>query len=393
MRFLISLGCLAVLTACSPAKLARHTTGAAEPFLAGRDYFPDKAVVRYAKQFRVSYHGHYKVIDFDPTVPTRERLQYLLVQRGTPVPAGYPGAQIVQIPVSRYIHLHNAYYGLLERFQLVDGLAGIGSINGVTVPPILEGYASGRIREAGSGSHSNIEMAIGLDPEVIFLFYSAYPEYNVHPKLRELGIPAVQLADQFEPTPLGRAEWMKLMALFFNKEAEVNDAFDVIRARYEALAQLAQKATSRPRVLGGAPSSSQWMLFGGRNFQSKLISDAGAAYFWPGDAHQSLLNVSYEIVYDQSNETDRWLASSGMYYPSIDGLIARDRRLAWFRPVQQQRVFAFDRNLDRFRRIPYANYSLDKPDVLLADLIAVFHPELLPVHKFTFLRQVSPAQS
>lgn len=392
MRLLASVGCLAVLTACSPAELAVRPATKPEPFSAGRDYFPDKAVVRYARQFRVSYHGHYKVIDFDPTVPTRERLQYLLVQRGTPVPEGYPDAQVVQIPVNRYIHLHNAYYGLLEHFHLLDGLAGISSINGVTVPPILEGYRSGRIREAGSGSHSNIEMAIGLDPEVIFLFYSAYPEYNVHPKLRELGVPAVQLADQFEPTPLGRAEWMKLIALFFNCEAEVNRAFVAIQSRYEALVRLAEKAGSRPRVLGGAPSSSQWMLFGGRNFQSQLIADAGAEYFWPGDAHQSLLNVSYEIVYDQSNETDRWLASSGMYYPSIDGLIARDRRLAWFRPVQQRRVFAFDRNADRFRRIPYANYSLDRPDALLADLIAVFHPELLPVHNFEFLREVSAAR-
>lgn len=77
-----------------------------------------------------------------------------------------------------------------------------------------------------------------------------------------------------------------------------------------------------------------------------------------------------------------------MYYPSIDGLIARDRRLAWFRPVADRRVYAFDRNIDSQRRIPYANQSLDKPDVLLADLIAVFHPGLLPDHEFGFLREV-----
>lgn len=77
-----------------------------------------------------------------------------------------------------------------------------------------------------------------------------------------------------------------------------------------------------------------------------------------------------------------------MYYPSIDGLVARDRRLAWFRPVADRRVYAFDRNIDSQRRIPYANQSLDKPDVLLADLIAVFHPGLLPGHEFGFLREV-----
>jgi CheY-like chemotaxis protein len=42
------------------------------------------------------------------------------------------------------------------------------------------------------------------------------------------------------------------------------------------------------------------MLFGGRNFQAKLIGDAGGEYFWPGDAHQSLLNVNFELVYDRA---------------------------------------------------------------------------------------------
>lgn len=141
-----------------------------------RDYFPAKAEVRYAKQFRITYHRYYKVVDFNPTVPTRERLQYLLVQRGAPVPSGYPDAQIVRVPVTRYVHLHNAYFGLLERFALLDGLVGINSINGVTVQPILDGHHAGRIRETGAGNHSNIEIAIGLTPRRSF--FSIPPIWN-----------------------------------------------------------------------------------------------------------------------------------------------------------------------------------------------------------------------
>ena len=374
---------------CSTARLARQPAREAEPFQAGRDYFPAKTAIRYARQFRVSYHGHYKVVDFDPVVPTKERLQYLLVQRGAPVPRGYPDAQVVRVPLRRYVHLHSAYYGLIDRFGLLDGLAGINSINGVSVKSILVRHRDGLIKETGASNHSNIEIAIGLDPEAIFLFYSAFPESNIHPKFRELGIPAIQLADQFEPTPLGRAEWMKFFALFFNQEGEVSREFDAIAARYEALVRLAGSASGRPRVMGGSPTADQWLLFGGSNFQAQLIRDAGAEYFWPGQDHQSLLYANYETVFDRSNETDRWLAASGMYYPSIGGLIARDRRLAWFRPVAERRVYAFDRNADAQRRIPYANQSLDKPDLLLADTIKMLHPELLPNHEFQFLRAVN----
>lgn len=48
-------------------------------------------------------------------------------------------------------------------------------------------------------------------------------------------------------------------------------------------------------------------------------------------------------------------------------------------------------NIDSKRRIPYANQSLDRPDVLLADLMAIFHPGLLPDHAFGFLRHVRSA--
>ncbi|MBN8731303.1 MAG: ABC transporter substrate-binding protein [Acidobacteria bacterium] len=382
---------LGLLTACSPARLSRPAGPAAGAFLAGHDYFPAKAEVRHATQFRVRYRGHYKVVDFDPTVPTRERIQYLLVQRGAPVPPGFPGAQVIRIPITRYTHLHPAWYGLIERFGLVDQLVGISSINGVTVKSVLERYETGRIHAAGSGAHSNIELAIGLEPEAIFLFYSAYPEYNIHPKLRELGVPAIQLADQFEPTPLGRAEWIKFFSLFFNREEIANREFDAIASRYESLSRRANAAQPRPRVMGGAPSSDNWLLFGGRNFQARLIHDAGADYFWPGADHHSLITANFELVFDRSLDTSHWLTASGMFYPSIDGLIARDRRLAWFRPVAEHRVYAFDRNADHLRRIPYSNQSLDKPDDLLADLVAAFHPQLLPHHRYQFLRDVREA--
>lgn len=381
------------IVSCAPARLMQSVADSAEaPFDPSRDYFPHKVTIRYASQFRVTYHKHYKVVEFDPTVPTREKIRYVLVQRGTPVPRGFAGAYVVQVPVRRYAMLHQTYLGVLEPLGLKEGLAAIANHRSVTIPWIREAYERKQIREAGVGTHANIEMTIGLNLDVVFLFYSAYPEYNLHPKLQELGQASAMLADQFEPSPLGRAEWIKFLSLFFNREREAEALFNPVAGRYEGLSRKANAIANRPTVMIGAPGSDSWMVSGNRNYFAQLLRDAGADSFWPGEEYHSLLQANYEMVFDRSLESAVWFTASGMYYPSIEVLLARDPRLAWFRPVERRQVFAFDRNADRQRRMPYSDQSLDKPDVLLADVLTVLHPELVAGHQRGFLRQVTEAQ-
>jgi iron complex transport system substrate-binding protein len=53
------------------------------------DYFPEKVQFRHSVQLAVSYHKHYKVATFEPSIATQEKLRYALVQRGAPVPKGF----------------------------------------------------------------------------------------------------------------------------------------------------------------------------------------------------------------------------------------------------------------------------------------------------------------
>ena len=122
---------------------------------------------------------------------------------------------------------------------LQDQLVGVASINGIAVPEILDRYHRGHVREVGSGTHSSIELALALDPDVVFTFYSAFADSNTHPKLWDVGITGVPLADHFEPTPLGRSEWMKFVALFFNQERRAEEVFSAIAERYDRMRQRA----------------------------------------------------------------------------------------------------------------------------------------------------------
>jgi iron complex transport system substrate-binding protein len=354
------------------------------------DYFPEKVGFEYAKQLRVSYHGNYKVVEFNPSVHTKETFRYVLVQCGTPAPKGYEGARSVQIPVQRFTLNHVEYGATVVRLGVLDRLVGVPSLLAYTTPGILERARRGEIHEVGSRSHSSLEPTVAVDPDVAFLFYSAYPNANLHPQLWQLGVEGVPLASQFEPHRLGRSEWIKLFALFFNRERQADEMFTQAARRYEDLARRASAAGNRPEVLLGVPNGRDiWALAGGRNFMSQLVWDAGGQYFWRDDLAGSLVLADYERVLDESLGTAVWIGGNGVNRISTrQELIRNDPRLAFFAPMEHGDVFAGDRGLDKRRAMPYSDQSLDKPDVVLADFVSALHPDLLPGYQPVFLRKL-----
>src|ERR1700716_10593 len=92
----LSLSVLFSLSCRQPAS-KKEATAAGE---AG-DAFPSaKAVLKYAHGFSIDYYDHYKVVRIlNHTGNKTDTLKYLLVQEGSSTPAGYPGAQVVTIPV------------------------------------------------------------------------------------------------------------------------------------------------------------------------------------------------------------------------------------------------------------------------------------------------------
>jgi iron complex transport system substrate-binding protein len=376
--------------AISAPLTANLRDGCADHFEPGFDYFPDKSTFHYAQQVRVSYHGNYKVIDFIPAVHTQETFRYVLVQCGTPPPSGYPGARVVQVPAGRFVLNDAAYGSAVVRLGLLDQLVGISSFLSYTTPEILARKQSGRIREVASRSHSPLEATIAVDPDLVFLFYSAYPNANLHPQLSRMGVAGIPMAGHFEANLLARSEWIKLMALFFNSEREAEAVFAPAAARYEELAGRSRSVGHRPDVLLGFPSDRDtWALNGGRNFMAQLIWDAGGHYFWSNQQAGSLVKADFERILDEALDTSIGLGTTGVSrVNSRRALIERDARMAFFTPVAKDGVQASNRGMDDRHAQPYADQSMDKPDIVLSDVVSALHPELLPGYKPIFFQKL-----
>lgn len=67
-------------------------------------------------------------------------------------------------------------------------------------------------------------------------------------------------------------------------------------------------------------------------------------------------------------------------------MLAADARYGQFQAFQKGRVFNNNARLSEQGGNDYWERGVMEPDVVLADLIKIFHPELLPEHTLKYFR-------
>lgn len=341
------------------------------------NYFPERTTFSHATQLSVDYGKSWKRVAFRPTVATGDRLEYLLVQCGTPVPQHNADTVVITVPISRIVTGNPAMLGAADELGIVDRIAGMTQPDSATVPSVVERVAKGQIITAGGWTHGNIEPILALEPDVYLTFYSSYPQYDMHPRLRRLGVRPFPQADHLEPTPLGRAEWIKMLALLTNREGQANEVFAEIEADYRRIAGLISSEIERPLVMAGfASGRSIFELFGGRNQRAQLVRDAGGRFALEDDTFAgSWLITGFERIYLRGAEAPIWFgAPAGL--KGVDAFVSSNPLHAWFRAVRERKVFTLDKGYKGLWAYRYVDQSMTKPHVLLAETIRVLHPKL-----------------
>lgn len=371
---------------------ANLTTGCVENFDPTVDYFPAKVTPDYAIGWTVEYHNHYKVV----TLPTpwnnaTETFQYLLVQCGAPTPEGYFDTPVIEVPIKRMITMSSTQLPHLVKLDRLDALVGHTDFDTVNTPEVRALIAAGKLVQVGSGPQVNIEAVIEADPDLIMPFGLGNPEQDAHPKLIEAGLPVAINAEYMETTPLGRVEWLKYMALFFNEEARATQAFAEIADRYNAMTEIARNVETRPTAFTGIPRGDTWYMTGGNSYFARFLADAGAQHLWADTDSTGSIPLSFEVVYNQAQHGEFWFNTSS--WTTLAEVVATDERLADFTAYQTGNIYNNNARLNENGGNDYWESGLANPDVVLADLIKILHPELLPDHELVYYRQLAPEET
>ena len=367
------------------APAANLTDGCVETFDPTLDYFPDRVSVDYGAGFSVEYARHYKLLTVETPFPGAETpASYLLVQCGAPVPDGFDDAVMVEVPVQRMVALSTSYLPYLPELDMVERLVGVENFSYITTTAIRTQIDAGVLAEVGSGGEVNVEAVLAAEPDMVMTFATGAADFDAGPKLQEAGVTVVLNADYLETTPLGRTEWVKFIATFFNAEAAATEWFGQVAAGYEALSGLAAEAQAQPTVLLNTPFDSVWYLPGGEGYQAQLLRDAGAAYLWADEPGTASLPLDFEAVFASAADADFWINVG--FFGGLDDLEAADARFAAFAAFQNGQVYNNDARQNEFGGWDYYEGGVANPHLVLGDLIAIFHPELLPDHAFVYYR-------
>ncbi len=363
------------------------TDGCVESYDESVDYYPEKAEIIYTEGFSVEYFNNYKVVTVHTPFPgAEEAATYLLVQCGTPAPEGFEDAVVIETPVDNFVAMSTSYLPFLEELGILDRLVGLDSFAFASTEAVRSKIDAGELAEIGAGGEVNIEVVLDLDPALVMTYASGFADYDAHPKLEEAGMTVALNADYLDTSPLGRTEWAKFVALFFNKEGVAESWFNDIATEYEELVDLTAVIDTRPTVFTDTPFDGTWYVSGGQSFSAQLLADAGADYLWADDESTGSLYLDFETVFDVAADADYWINIG--FFGSLDELVGADERYAEFAAFQNGTVFNNNLRVNELGGNDYYEGGVSNPHLVLADLIGIFHPELLPDHEFTYFQPV-----
>jgi iron complex transport system substrate-binding protein len=380
---------LSVSTLAQEAPESNLTDGCVENYDESVDYFPEKAEIEYAQGFSVEYFNNYKLVTIlTPWELAEEVFEYVLVQCGTPAPEGYDDSQVVNVPVETMVAMSTTFLPHLDSQGLVDRLVGLDtdSMAMTGTETVLERVEAGELAGVGYSWEPDIEAMIDVDAD-IYMVQQFAPGPGVYTSLQEVELPAVLNADFMDTTPLGQAEWGKYISLVFNTEALANETFEGVVERYQVLAALTADVEERPTAFAGSPFQDTWHIPGGNSYVGILLEDAGADYAWGDDASTRSLYLDFETVLERAGDAEYWINASGFWY-SLDDALAEDERYATFAAFENGNLYTYNAQVTENGGIAYFESGLANPDVLLADLIAILHPELLPDHTLEYYQRL-----
>ncbi|MEE8526124.1 MAG: ABC transporter substrate-binding protein [Thermoanaerobaculia bacterium] len=311
---------------------------------------------------------------------------------GTPRPPGWEGVEILEIPARTLVTTSTTELPHVIGLGLVDRLVGHDELDWVTSPEIRRRIDAGGLLEVGGGPGLNVELVLEAEPDLLLSDSLGDPEVDLLGKLREAQVPVALAPSFLETSPLGRAEWIKHTALFFNREQRAEEIFSEVAERYEKLSGKVRQAFAdepdrrRPTVVTNGPIGGTWWTPGGRSYLALLVTDAGGDYLWSDEPATGSIPLDLESVYERAVDAEVWIQPGG--WRSLEEIRAVDERLADFAAFRRRRVFNYDRRLTELGGNDYWENGTARPDQVLADLIRILHPDLLPEHQLIYHRRL-----
>ena len=315
--------------------------------------------------------------------PWREGVlhRYVLVPEGVELPNGAPRGTLLRTPLKNALLFSSVHASLFEELGCANIIKGVCDAPYIFSRCVREGVAVGDITDCGSSLDVDIERVVELSPGAIFVFPYENGGYG---KLEKLKYPIVECAEYMETSPLASAEWVRFYGRLLGLGVEADSLFNAVCERYERLASLVDDRDKRPTLMCELKSGSAWYVPTGESTMGQMYHVAGADYLFADGKGSGSRPLSFETVLARAADADFWLLK---YNAPVDktreSLLGEYSGYAHFKPFKEGAIYACNT-----AKKPIFEDGAFRPDLLLAELVAIFHSSLMGEYKLNYYERM-----
>lgn len=296
-----------------------------------------------------------------------------IARDGEELPQGFEG-QVIEGDARRIVAMSSTHIAMLDVIGETARVVGVSGMDFISNDAVRSRRDS--IGDVGYDGNVNYELLLSLQPDIILL-YGTNGASGMEPKLKELGIPYVYIGEYLEDSALGKAEWIVAVAEIVGKREEGIKAFSAIPERYNAIREKAAdclKHSSRPKVMINLPYGDSWFMAPTGSYLVRLIEDAGGDYIYKKNNSNESRPIDLEEAFMLVSASDKWINVGQTR--SLDELRKNYPKFAATKPVLSGEVYNTTGRVAANGANDYWERGVVEPDVVLRDMVMIFHPEL-----------------
>lgn len=316
----------------------------------------------------IDHHDYKEAVIRNPWDSTGVLRRYALVE-GDSIPDVPSDMTVLKIPLKNTVVFSGVHASLINELGRGEEIRGMCDVNYVFDSELLHWIRADRIKDCGKNTAPDMERILALRPGGVLL--SPYEGSADISKFDKLGIPVVECVDYMEPTPLGRAEWMKFYGILYGAEAKADSLFESTEREYSDMVNLTSLTENHPAVLFDRPYGNAWYVPGKYSTTGRFIEDAGGSNPFGHLFTSGAEPLSREQVLSIAGDAPIWLIRHAGENLSYSSLGSSDKIFPGIEAFRQKNVYGSDTSTTHvFEDAAF------HPQWLLADMISIIHPEL-----------------
>lgn len=335
---------------------------------------------RYAAGFRImGAPGRHSMI-IETSVPwqgadSSDACRILVLTEGETVPEGFTGQVLAGVP-RRIAAMSTSHVAMLTMLGEAERVCALSGKKFVCDSRVRARFAD--IAEVGYEGNIDYEALVAAQPDIVLLYGINGPN-TAQTRLDELGIPYMYIGEYVENHPLGKAEWIYAPAVLLGVRNAADSAFSMVEERYNHLKDSVSALSDRPGVMINTPYGGIWYVPSSDSYVVRMISDAGGLYMPErcglAPSGSASGTVDTEQAYALMSQCDIWLHPGQLN--TLGELAQACPGFTSTPPFRNGRVFNNNRRSSAAGGNDYYESGVVRPDLILKDLIEIFHADSL----------------